>query len=112
MNGAVFADEQTCFLVMRGIDKGVFLLSQIEEKWIYLGELEGIPNQGVITKRLNKVLIDEENVTFVYQNRVRIYNLSDGVLMSNQAVRHAPNQKYAGKDLTGEFQKIYKGGFY
>jgi len=112
MNGAVFADEQTCFLVKRGTDKGVFLLRQVEGEWKYLGELEGIPNQGVITKRLDRILIDEDRVLFIYQNRVRIYNLSDGTLMINKAVRQAVNQQYVGKNLTEEFQKIYKGYFY
>ncbi|MDX8420045.1 hypothetical protein MOZ60_08040 [Stecheria sp. CLA-KB-P133] len=112
MNGAVFADDQTCFLVMRGIYKGVFLLRQNNGKWIYTGELEGIPHQGVITKRLHRILIDKEMVTFVYQNRVRIYNLTNGLLIFNKAVRQASKHQYDGKDLTASFQRIYKGNFY
>ena len=87
-------------------------MRKVEGEWKYLGELEGIPNQGVITKRLDRILIDEDRVLFIYQNRVRIYNLSDGTLMINKAVRQAVNQQYVGKNLTEEFQKIYKGYFY
>lgn len=110
--GAVFADENTCFLVMRGVDKGVFLLRRIEGKWNYIGELMGIPNQGVITKRLHNILIDGERILFVYQSRVRVYALSDGTLVFNQAVRQAPSYEYKGKNLTDKFMKIYRNGFY
>lgn len=112
MNGAVFVDDQICFWVMPGIDKGVFLLRQIDGEWTYLGELEGIPHQGVITKRLHRILIDEGRAVFVYQSRVRVYSLLDGALVSNMAVRRAPEQRYMGRDFTQKFQRIYKGNFY
>ena len=112
MNGAVFADQQTCFLVMRGVYKGIFLLRLIEGKWIYMGELEGIPYQGVVNKRLNKILMDHDKITFVYHSRVRTYDLTDGALIASKAVRNAENQQYTGKDLTESFLKIYTKGFY
>ena len=77
-----------------------------------MGELEGIPNQGVITKRLHRILIDEGRAVFVYQSRVRGYRLLDGALVSNMAVRHAPERRYMGRDFTQKFQRIYKGDFY
>lgn len=112
MNGAVFADQQTCILVMRGAYKGIFLLRLVDEKWTYMGELEGIPYQGVVNKRLNKILIDQNKITFVYHSRVRIYDLTDGALIASKAVRNAENQQYTGKDLTEQFLKIYTKGFY
>ena len=112
MNGAVFVDDQICFWVMCGVDKGVFFRRQIGGEWTYLGELEGIPNQGVITKRLHRILIDEGRAVFVYQSRVRGYSLLDGALVSNMAVRHAPERRYMGRDFTQKFQRIYKGDFY
>jgi len=112
MNGAVFANPQTCFLVMRGVYKGIFLLRLIEGNWKYMGELEGIPYQGVVNKRLNKILIDQNKITFVYHSRVRIYDLTDGALIASKAVRNAENQQYIGKDLTEQFLKIYTKGFY
>lgn len=112
MHGAVFADSQTCFLVMRGVYKGIFLLRLVEGKWIYMGELKGIPYQGVVNKRLNKILIDQNKITFVYHSRVRIYDLTDGALITSKAVRNAENQQYTGKDLTEQFLKIYTKGFY
>ena len=112
MNGAVFADQQTCILMMRGAYKGIFLLRLVDEKWTYMGELEGIPYQGVVNKRLNKILIDQNKITFVYHSRVRIYDLTDGALIASKAVRNAENQRYGGKDFTESFLKIYTKGFY
>ncbi len=112
MNGAVFADQQTCFLVMRGAYKGIFLLRLVDGKWTYMGELEEILHQGVINKRLHKILMDHEKITFVYHSRVRTYDLTDGALIASKAVRDAENQKYEGKDLTESFLKIYTKGFY
>lgn len=112
MNGAVFADENTCFLVMRGVDAGVFLLRRLGGAWKYLGELIGIPNQGLITKRLRKILMHEEKAWFIYNSRVRVYDLTNGAMIFNKSVQQAPSKEYQGKDLTGEFRKIYKMGFY
>ena len=112
MNGAVFADQQTCFLVMRGVYKGIFLLRLLAGKWTYMGELEEILHQGVINKRLHKILIDHDKITFVYHSRVRIYDLTKGALIASKAVRNAENQQYSGKDLTEQFLKIYTKGFY
>lgn len=112
MNGAVFADQQTCFLVMRGAYKGIFLLRLVDGKWMYMGELEEILHQGVINKRFHKILMDHDKITFVYHSRVRTYDLTDGALIASKAVRDAENQKYEGKDLTESFLKIYTKGFY
>lgn len=111
MNGAVFADQQTCFLVMRGVYKGIFLLRLVDRKWTYMGELEEILHQGVINKRLHKILMDHDKITFVYHSRVRIYDLTNGALIASKAVRNAENQRYEGKDLTEQFLKIYTKGF-
>ena len=67
------------------------------------GELEGIPNQGVVTPRLCRVLWTPETLTFVYQSRVRTYALSDGRLTQNRAVRRAPEASYPGVELGEKF---------
>lgn len=112
MHGAVFADQQTCFLVMRGAYKGIFLLRLVDGKWTYMGELEEILHQGVINKRLHKILMDQDKITFVYHSRVRMYDLTDGALIASKAVRDAEKQQYVGKDLTEQFLGIYTRGFY
>ena len=62
-----------------------------------INELEGIPNQGILNKRLKKVFLNRTHITFVYNNRVRRYNLSDGLLAENCAVRNASARDYTGE---------------
>lgn len=83
MNGVVFADQQTCFLVMRGVYKGIFLFRLVDEMWTYMGGLEEILHQGVVNKRLNRILMDHDKITFVYHSRVRIYDLTNGALIAS-----------------------------
>ena len=49
-------------------------------------------------------MIDEGRAVFLYQSRVRGYSLLDGALVSNMAVRHAPERRYMGRDFTQKFQ--------
>ena len=113
INGAVFSNRgDYLFLIARGLYEGVFLLHLQDGEWHYVGELEGIPNQGVITKRLRKILIDGEEIVFVYNSRVRKYNIKSGELIFNKGVQRAADRKYNGDDLTDKFLKIYRGSFY
>lgn len=113
MSGAVFNKTGTVLLlVARGIDAGVFLLKLVDNTWQYVGELESIPHQNLINKRLHKILLDGANVSFIYNNRIRKYAISDGSLVYNKSTRHAFESEYEGEDLTGKFEEIYKTGFY
>ena len=112
MNGAVFTDEDTCFQIQRGVDKGIFLLRWKDGEWRYLGELQEIPNQGVITKRLHRIHIEEDKIYFIYQSRVWVYSLTDGALIQNRDMQQAAKRTYPGMDVTQMFQRIYKNGFY
>lgn len=112
MNGAVFTDEDTCFLIQRGVDKGIFLLRWKDGEWRYLGELQEIPKQGVITKRLHRIQIEEDKIYFIYQSRMRVYSLTDGALIQNRGMQQAAKRTYPGMDVTQMFQRIYKNGFY
>ena len=90
-------------VLLRGVDAGVLLFRREGEHWAFAGELEGIPNQGVVTPRLRRVLWTPETLTFVYQSRVRTYALSDGRLTQNRAVRRAPEASYPGVELGEKF---------
>ena len=103
MNGAVFVDDSICLLVARGIDAGIFLLRYSSGRWNYVRELEEIPHQGLITKRLHRILRDGEQLVFVYQSRVRKYDLNDGSLVFNKGMRKAKDHVFAGKDITEKF---------
>ena len=113
INGAVFnGTGDILFLVVRGLYKGVFLLHFQDGVWHYVGELEGIPNQGVITKRLRQILIDGDEIVFTYNSRVRKYSKKSGDLVFNKGIHNAADRKYSGEDLTSKFLEIYKGCFY
>ncbi len=101
---AVFnTDGRYLFLVAKGYCGGVFLLQFNGSEWKFLGELEPVPNQKVINMRLKKILINEGNAVFVYNNRLRKYSLSDARLVFNKGIQGAAKQHYEGEDLTKRF---------
>lgn len=114
INGAVFdASGKMLLLVIRGLYEGVFLLRFVDGEWKYITELQGIPNQGVITKRLKQVVLQGDKIVFVYNSRIRKYDIADGSLVYNKARnRNKPEEEFIGDDLTQKFQRIYKNGFY
>ena len=66
-------------------------------------ELEHIPYQSVLNRRLARVIQNNEQLIFVYNNRIRKYSLLDGTLLANQALRNARNQRYDGIDVSDLF---------
>ena len=111
MSGAVFdCSGMVLLLVARGLGAGVFLFRFANGEWQYRGELEPIPHQGVITKRLQKILLRDNRLIFVYNSRIRKYDVETGKLVYNKAVRHAFETE--GEDLTQKFKGIYRTGFY
>lgn len=111
MSGAVFDRSGTVLLlVARGLEAGIFLFRFSNGEWQYTGELEPIPHQGVITKRLQKILLKDSRLVFVYNSRIRKYDIETGELVYNKSVRHALEAE--GEDLTQKFKGIYRTGFY
>ena len=43
------------------------------------------------------------SIAFVYNNRVREYDLGTGKMIVNQQVRNARGKEYLGKDITKKF---------
>ena len=74
-----------------------------DDHWRFVDELKGIPNQGIINRRLNRVVLKNNEITFVYNSRVRVYDLRDGILIKNQAVRNARKFAYDGMDVSSWF---------
>lgn len=111
MSGAVFdCSGMVLLLVARGLGAGVFLFRFANGEWQYRGELEPIPHQGVITKRLQKILLRDNRLIFVYNSRIRKYDVETGKLVYNKAVRHAFETE--GENLTQKLKGIYRTGFY
>ncbi len=111
MSGAVFVGD-ICVLVAKGVYKGIFFLRYITGKWKYIKELEAIPNQGLINRRLNRILLDEDQLVFVYNSRVRKYDIKTGNMIYNQPIRKAREQFHRGDDMTEKFRRYYKEGFH
>ena len=89
--------------VVRGYPFGVLLFASEGGHWRFVDELCGIPNQGLLNRRLHRVLWTEDTITFVYNSRVRVYALRDGSLLQNRQVRNARAQAYEGLDISHWF---------
>ncbi|MEG2679070.1 MAG: AbiH family protein [Oscillospiraceae bacterium] len=95
--------QKTLFIITHGEHSGVFFFSLTEDHWSFTGELESAQYQRVISVSLSRVFLTDQEVTFVYNNRVRKYALIDGATISNRAVRKAPSFFYDGEEVTGLF---------
>ena len=93
------------FAVIRGVDPGVLLFRITDNHWGFVNELEGIPNQGVVTPRLRRVFLGVREIVFVYHSRVRSYSLTDGTLVSNRGLRNAESLSYDGEEISHLFLK-------
>ncbi len=97
---AVFSpDEKIMFSVVRDLYSGIFLFTYESYAWHFVNELESIPNQTLLNPRLRHIYLTKSTVTFVYNNRVRIYSLSNGTLTVNRARRYSKEHFYHGIDI-------------
>lgn len=79
------------------------LFKRQEKDWLFVAVLESFPHQSLINRRLNHVYLERDNIAFVYNNRVREYDLGTGKMIVNQQVRNARSKEYLGKDITKKF---------
>lgn len=79
------------------------LFRRQEKDWTFVAVLESFPHQSLINRRLNHVFLEKDRITFVYNNRVRRYDLSTGKMIANQQVRDARSREYSGKNITNKF---------
>lgn len=91
------------FVIIRGAHPGILLFHWKESRWCFIDELAGIQYQSLINPRLCHVFLTDQTITFVYNNRVRIYALKDGRLISNRGVRGAGSYSYEGEDVSRYF---------
>lgn len=99
------ADEKAILLISYAFPGGIQLIRFGDNSWEYCDELLSVQNQCIINRRLRKVFMTNERITFVYNSRVRKYSLIDGTVVYNQAVRQAFLKNFSsdGIDVTGEF---------
>lgn len=85
------------------IEGSILLFRKQEKKWTFVNRLESFEHQSLINKRLNHIYYEGTIITFVFNNRVRRYDLNSGKLVINQQLRDAKNKKYSGVDLMKQF---------
>ena len=90
-------------VVLDDLIGNICLLKRQEKKWSFVAVLESFPHQGLINRRLNHVYLEGDNIAFVYNNRLREYDLGTGKMIVNQQVRNARSKEYLGKDITKKF---------
>ena len=90
-------------IIIRGTDPGIFLFHLEDGHWCFVNELENIQNQSLLNLRLRHVFLTDQDLSFVYNNRVRKYSLLDGTLIANQAQRNAKSHSYEGEDISAQF---------
>lgn len=87
-------------VILNDLDCSVLLFGRENDNWSFVDQLKGFEHQGLINRRLNHVFLTDATITFVYNNRVRKYDLKTGAMIINQQVREARNRKYSGVDVS------------
>lgn len=91
------------FVIINGFDAGIPFFRLIDETWEYIDEMEPIPNQNLLNRRLRYVYLNGEMISFVYNNRVREYSVETGALVQNLARRNAKSEYYEGTEISKLF---------
>lgn len=91
------------FTIINGLDAGIPFFRLVDETWVYIDEMEPIPNQNLLNRRLRYVYLNGEKIAFVYNNRVREYSLETGALVRKLARRDAKSEHYEGREISKLF---------
>ena len=79
-----------------------------DKKWHLMHELVGGENQNILNRRLRHVYYTGDEITFVYNNRVRRYSLASGELKQNEQIRQAHRLQFEGQDVSRPFLAFIK----
>ncbi|MBR0396757.1 MAG: bacteriophage abortive infection AbiH family protein [Eubacterium sp.] len=81
------------------LDGSILLFKRLEKSWTFVDRLESFEHQSLINRRLNHVYYEGNAITFVFNNRVRKYDLNSGKMVVNQQLRDAKSKEYTGIDI-------------
>ena len=84
---------------LMAIGEETYLLAYESGNWKFVGELKSPSSQGIINAGLDRILYRDNELIFVYNNRIRRYSLKDGRLIENKALRYARKLEISGKCL-------------
>lgn len=81
------------------LDGSILLFKRQEKSWAFVDRLESFEHQSLINRRLNHVYYEGNAITFVFNSRVRKYDLDSGKMVVNQQLRDAKSKEYPGIDI-------------
>lgn len=93
------------FVTIFGAESGVLLFRRMDESWKFVNELHPSGHMYLLNQRLNYVYLTDDQIVFVYNNRVCRFSLNDGKLVSNRAVRNARFAHYDGLEIGQHFKR-------
>ena len=100
--------ENYIFVILDDLIGNMLLFKRQANNWMFVAVLESFLHQSLINRRLNYIFLAEDKATFVYNNRVRKYDLNTGKMIVNRQVRNAGSKAYSGKDVLQRFVgKVY-----
>lgn len=103
--GFFVQDAGLLFVIIFGAEPGVLLFRRTDENWRFMNELHLSGHMYLLNRRLNDVYLTDDQIVFVYNNRVCRFFLDDGNLISSKAVRNARSAHYEGQEVGRYFKR-------
>ena len=98
-------DARLLFVILFGAEPGVLLFHRTDESWKFVNELHPSGHMHLLNQRLNYVYLTDNQIVFVYNNRVCSFSLDDGSPISSRAVRDARFAHYEGLEVGQHFKR-------
>lgn len=90
---------------LNDISKDILLFSQNGERWNFIARLKPTQNQDLINRRLQHIYMTNDEITFVYNNRVRAFDLRTGVVSWTKPMQGAKDRSFPGTDIYDDLMK-------
>lgn len=101
---ALFDETGQFFIViLSGQTSGIYVYHKYDTTWTLIDELPST-GQSIINSRLRKVFLEQQYMTFVYNNRVKSYDLSTCKLINNEGLMGAKDKTFSGTEITRYFK--------
>lgn len=91
------------FVIIRGAVSSILYFHLKDNHWSFISELSSNHQSNLINARLKHVFLTNLTITFVYNNRVKKYDLKEGILISNLSRKGASSKSYEGEDVIKYF---------
>lgn len=95
--------ENHIFVVLDGPIGNILLFKRQKSTWSFVAELKRFQYQSLINRRLNHIFLNTHDITFVFNNRMRKYDLDTGEMIANWQIKDARSKAYSGKDIINRF---------